>query len=294
MRQGRSTDLAGVLDLWAEDVRSGMRDSLPSEDRMARMLAGFDWEAGARIAEVSGVIEGAVLVTSRPAPIGTIAVIDASATGGRPDLLTDLTRWGLGLSKAAGAGSAVIWRGRGHSDGLVALGFELVRPWWRMDRSLAIKPPAPSPVAGYRLMDGTSAPRDKWAETHNVSFADHWRFTPRDQEELTTGPPELRLMALAPDGSPAALTLSQIVSYTADPRLQPVGMINSVGTLPEHRRRGLATWLVAEALARLHKAGARHASLYVDGESPTRAFDVYERLGFRLAFETEVWEARSQ
>jgi ribosomal protein S18 acetylase RimI-like enzyme len=71
-------------------------------------------------------------------------------------------------------------------------------------------------------------------------------------------------------------------------------MINSVGTLPEHRRRGLATWLVAEALARLHKAGARHASLYVDGQSPTRAFDVYERLGFELAFETEVWEARFQ
>jgi ribosomal protein S18 acetylase RimI-like enzyme len=295
MRQGRSTDLAGVLDLWAGDVRSGIRDSLPSKDRMARLLAGFDWEASARIVDgKSGNIEGAVLVTSRPAPIGTIAVIDTAAAAGRLDVLADLTRWGLGLSKAAGAASALVWRGRGHSEGLDELGFEPVRPWWRMDRNLAAKPPEPSAVAGYRLLDGTSAPRHSWAETHNLSFADHWRFTPRDQEELTSGPPELRLVALAPDGSPAALTLCQIVNYTADPRLQPVGMINSVGTLPEHRRRGLATWLVAEALARLHKAGARHASLYVDGQSPTRAFDVYERLGFELAFETEVWEARFQ
>jgi ribosomal protein S18 acetylase RimI-like enzyme len=48
---------------------------------------------------------------------------------------------------------------------------------------------------------------------------------------------------------------------------------------------------VAEALLRLRAAGARHASLYVDGQNPTGAVDVYRKLGFELAFETEVWEA---
>jgi ribosomal protein S18 acetylase RimI-like enzyme len=283
------------MDLWAGDVRAGVRDSLPSEDRMARMLAGFDWEASARMVEgADGSIEGAVLVSSRPAPIGTIAVIEASTTSGRPELSADLTRWGLGLAKAAGATTALVWRGRGHSDGLDRLGLELVRQWWRMDRKLATEPPAPPAVAGYELRDGTSAPRHRWAETHNLAFADHWRFVPRDEDELTAAPPELRLMALAQDGAPVALTLCQIVNYTGDRRLQPVGIVNSVGTLPAHRRRGLATWLVAEALVRLHRAGARHASLYVDGQSPTRAFDVYEKVGFKLAFETEVWEARFQ
>lgn len=104
-------------------------------------------------------------------------------------------------------------------------------------------------------------------------------------------PSGLSLMAVAPGGSPAALTLCQIEEYGLDSRSQPVGVISSVGTLPDHRRRGLATWLVAEALVRLHRAGARHASLYVDGENPTRAFDAYKKLGFELAFETEVWEA---
>jgi predicted GNAT family acetyltransferase len=99
-------------------------------------------------------------------------------------------------------------------------------------------------------------------------------------------------MAVTPSGDPAALTLAHIEHYKADPRPQPVGVISSVGTLPEHRRRGLATWLVAEALFRLHLAGACHASLYVDGQNPTRAFDAYSKLGFELAFETEVWEAR--
>jgi ribosomal protein S18 acetylase RimI-like enzyme len=70
-----------------------------------------------------------------------------------------------------------------------------------------------------------------------------------------------------------------------------VAIVGSVGTLPEHRRRGLANWLVAEALQRLRLGGARHASLYVDGWNQTRAFDGYRKLGFEVAFESEVWEA---
>jgi ribosomal protein S18 acetylase RimI-like enzyme len=296
MRQGRAEDMAGVLDLWAEDVRAGRRDCVPSDDRMHRMLAGFDWETSSRIAEsLDGHIEGAVLVSSRAAPIGTIAIVEASAAKGRADLLGDLTKWGVGLSKAAGAKTVMVWRGRGHSEGLDRFGLELVRPWWRMDRRLAPQPPKPSVVAGYSLHDATSARPDTWAQAHNLSFADHWRFTPRDHEELMAGrPPELSLMAVTEGGAPAALTLAQIERYTGDPRPQPVGVISSVGTLPEHRRRGLASWLVAEALLRLRAAGARHASLYVDGQNPTGAVDVYRKLGFELAFETEVWEARLQ
>jgi ribosomal protein S18 acetylase RimI-like enzyme len=161
-----------------------------------------------------------------------------------------------------------------------------------MDRTLAGSPVAPAAVPGYELHDARSIPTGRLVEAHNLAFADHWRFTPRSEEELMAGrPAELSLIAVAPGGAPAALALNQIETYASDPRPQPVGIISSVGTLPEHRRRGLATWLVAEALVRLHHAGARHASLYVDGKSPMRAYDVYRKLGFELAFETEVWEA---
>ena len=296
MRQGTADDMVGVLDLWAEDVRAGRRDCVPGDERMHRMLAGFDWETSSRVAEgPDGQIEGAVLVSSRAAPIGTIAIVEASVARGRTELLGDLTRWGVGLSKAAGATTAMVWRGRGHSEGLDRLGLELVRPWWRMDRSLATQPPTPPAVAGYELRDAASARSDSWAQAHNLSFADHWRFTPRDEDELMAGrPSELSLMAVTTAEAAAALALGQIERYKADPRPQPVGVISSVGTLPEHRRRGLATWLVAEALLRLRAAGARHASLYVDGQNPTGAIDAYRKLGFELAFETEVWEARLQ
>jgi ribosomal protein S18 acetylase RimI-like enzyme len=95
----------------------------------------------------------------------------------------------------------------------------------------------------------------------------------------------------AGSSEPAAVTLCQLETYGEDRRPQPVGLVSSVGTVPEHRRRGLATWLVAESLLRLENAGARVASLYVDGLNETRAFDAYRKLGFELAFETEVWEA---
>jgi mycothiol synthase len=135
-------------------------------------------------------------------------------------------------------------------------------------------------------------PAGTWAHVHNAAFAEHWRYTPRSEEELMGGrEASLSLMAVTASGGPAALTLCQIEAYPSDPRPQPVAIVGSVGTLPEHRRRGLANWLVAEALQRMRLGGARHASLYVDGWNPTRAFDGYRKLGFEVAFEAEVWEA---
>jgi ribosomal protein S18 acetylase RimI-like enzyme len=294
VRPGRAGDLPGVIELWRDEVRAGERDCVPGDARLRRVMAGFDWEARSRMVDGTSVgrLDGAVLVSNRATPLGTVAAVEVSAAHSRPELLHELVRWGLGMSRAAGAVAAQVWRGRGHTDGLNKLGLELVRPWWRMDRSLASEQVVPSPVAGYQLRDATGVPAGTWADVHNLSFADHWRFSPRTEEELMTGrTPALSLMVLSSDGSPAALTVCQIEVYSADRRPQPVGVVSSVGTLHDHRRRGLATWLVAEALLRLHQAGARHASLYVDGLNPMRAFDAYSKLGFELAFEIEVWEA---
>jgi len=235
------------------------------------------------------------LVTSRESSEGTVARIDPAAAdrGDATPAMRDLIQWGLQLSRAAGAAAAQIWVGHWQSAALESLGLHMVRPWWRMDRALAGELPAPVPVDGYELLDGSRVPKGSWAQMHNRSFADHWRFSPRSEEELMIGKvPRLCLMAVkATTGEPAAGTLCQLETYVEDPRPQPVGLVSSVGTVPEHRRHGLASWLVAEGLLRLQRAGARHCSLYVDGLSETRASDAYRKLGFDLAFETEVWEA---
>ena len=148
------------------------------------------------------------------------------------------------------------------------------------------------PVDGYRLLESASVPPAAWVDTFNGSFADHWRHTDRAVEELRLGRwPELELMAADSAGKPAAITLCEIEKYEVDLRPQPVGLVGSVGTLPAHRRRGLARWLVTESLARLKAAGAATASLYVDGKNEHRAPDLYSDLGFEVTFDTTVWEA---
>jgi ribosomal protein S18 acetylase RimI-like enzyme len=235
-----------------------------------------------------------VLVTDRATAEGTLARVDPFLAGDSPALLEDLTRWGLGLARAAGAAAGHVWMARGKGAVISSMGLEMVRPWWRMDRRLATEMPAPSPVIGYELLESGAVAAGTWSRVHDASFAGHWRYSARSEDDLMAArPPNLALLAIeSATGSPAAVALCQIDTYLEDARPQPVGIVSSIGTLPAHRRRGLATWMVAESLRRLCQSGARHASLYVDGKNSTRAFDAYRKLGFELAFEAEVWEAR--
>ncbi len=289
MRPGRKDDLPRVAELWQADARAGRQDATPNDMRLRRMLARFDWESQSRIVERNGRIVGAVLVTSRASPDGVIANVSLA---GEPGLDQELARWGLSLSRASGARIVQLFAARGRRR-LEDAGYRVVRCWLRMDRTLEDELPRPVAVGGYRLVDGGAAPSGAWGGMFNRSFADHWRYSPRLEDEIIGDkPPELCVMALtAGHLEPAAIALGELEAHPDDPRPQPVGLVSSVGTVPEHRRRGLALWLVAEVMARLKAAGARTASLYVDGGNEMRAFDAYRKLGFEVAFESEVWEA---
>jgi ribosomal protein S18 acetylase RimI-like enzyme len=292
IRPGRAGDLPDIVELWRADVLAGRRDSMPRRSYWDVLGERFDFEARSRVyVDARGEPAAAVLASGYPSPDGTLAQLDI--VGPADGAVTEaLASWGAGLSRASGAIAVLVWVGRGHGKSLAAAGLKLSRPWWRMDRTLLGQLPAPEPVEGYVLADGHRVAKSVWADMHNRSFADHWRFSYRTEEELVGGAsPELCLMATTVSGEPAAITLNQLEHIEPDTRPQPLGLVRSVGTVPEHRRRGLATWLVAESLVRLRDAGARHASLYVDGRNATRAFDAYRKLGFEVAFEAEVWEA---
>lgn len=291
MRPGRAEDQAAFLRLLEKEAREGRRETAPTR-WMARALASFDWDSRSRVVgEPGGELDAAVIVTDRAYQIGTIARIEVAIASGDAALRGRLLQWGLAFSRAAGAAAAQVWLPRGQAD-LSALGLEPVRPWWRMDRDLTGDLPTPKPVDGYRILIGPAVAPGRWSDAHNRSFADHWRTSMRTEEELMSGrEPELCLLAVDGAGSSAAVALGRLQSSEHDARAQPVGIVNSVGTLPEHRRRGLARWLVAELLPRLRHAGALSSSLYVDGMNPTGAPRLYRDLGFEVAFETEVWEA---
>lgn len=290
MRPGRPEDVPAIVDLWRHEVEIGRQDAARSEARTRAVLARFDWDIRSRVVERDGSVQAAALVIARQSADGMLADVYTAGIG---EAYFEAVGWAVRFARATGAAIVHTIVAKDHGAGLEQLGLRPVRPWWRMDRRLPAREPDIEVPRGYQLVDATRVKSGLWAETFNRSFADHWRFTPRSEPEIVAGKPaELCLMAVtSPGGEPAAISLGEFEDFAADSRPQPVGFVSSVGTVPEHRRRGLAGWLVAETVRRLERAGARHASLYVDAMNPTRASDVYKKLGFEVAYEAEVWEA---
>ena len=276
-------------------VRQGALNCVPNATWFQRMLGDFDWDARSRVVEQDGAIMAGVLVFDRLLPEGTVARAEIIAG---PELLVPLADWGIALSRASAAWAVQVWRGRGHGDGLERTGLALARRFWRMDRPNLLAVPALPLADGYRLLDDTASEisEQQWLDTYELAFAEHWRHSPGRLDALQrrrSAPgfvPGLELMAVTAGGKPAAFVISGLEEYEEDRRPQPVGLVSMVGTLNQHRRRGLARALTAEALRRLRAAGARSSSLYVDAQNPTRAYDVYQRLGYEVGFEDEVWE----
>jgi len=295
MRPGRAADLPGLLEVQKRLVREGVFNCVPSPAWYDRLLADFDWAARSRVLEEGGAVVAGVLVVDRPVPEGILARAEVMAG---PELLVPLAEWGIALSRASGAWAVQVWRGRGHAEGLERTGLRQVRSFWRMDRGNLLAVPGVPLADGYRLTDETDTglSEELWLDTYELAFAEHWRHSPgtlegmRRRRGAASFVPGLELMALDAEDRPAAFVISLLESYEADRRPQPVGLVAMVGTVPGHRRRGLAGALVAEALRRLRAAGARSSSLYVDAQNPTRAYDVYRRLGYEVGFEEEVWE----
>lgn len=289
MRPGRLQDLPGLRSLWAHEVLKRSRDCVPSEAMITRMMSAFDWSARSRVMEDSAGLRAAALVLENSNRGGPVVRLETAARD-EADRLR-LIRWGVGLSRAAGAVVAQLWRPKGHRRGLAELGLVLARPFWRMDRSSLDHLPRARLPDGYRLAESVDRPTA--AHVFNRSFAEHWRFQPLDPDNLpvVNRPRDLELLAVAEDGAAAAVVWCDVDTHDPDLRPQPVGVVEVVGTVPEHRRRGLAYALTAEALHRLRLHGAASASLYVDGLNPTRAYDVYARLDFVLAYQYDVFEA---
>jgi ribosomal protein S18 acetylase RimI-like enzyme len=291
MRPGRPDDYPALCAIWAEEARRGARDCVPDRAWLRRQMGDFDWEARSRVLEDAAGGPGFVLVWHRETSQGTIARVETAARSEAARL--PLLEWGLRLSRAAGSAAAQAWLpGDSDASSLAGLGLRPVRPFWRMDHlDLDTVEGAPLPP-GYRLA-APVRPRLA-AQTFNEAFAEHWRFSPVTAEQVRSyeQQADLCLLAVAPDDTPAAIVWSTLEEHDADTRSQPVGLVNVVGTVPRHRHHGLGLTLTSEALVRLRRHGAGSASLYVDALNATRAYDLYRRLGFEVAYEYLVFETR--
>jgi mycothiol synthase len=128
-----------------------------------------------------------------------------------------------------------------------------------------------------------------WVDLYNQSFVDHWDYHPmtiENREHWLTDPgymADLDLVAVAPDGTFAALCSCEINAESNERDRRKEGLVDLLGTRRGHRRLGLGRAMLLEGLSRLKSAGMDTARIGVDATNPTGALGLYESVGFRKA-----------
>ncbi len=186
-----------------------------------------------------------------------------------------------------------------HSSGLATsseqasllggVGFEPDRWSFGMRIALGEVPPAPELAAGYAIRPYVEADSEGWRLAHNRAFLDHPNFTQWDLAEWKQWVTSSRSFRghlsffVTPAGEPDSIA-AYVQTNEYDAFEQATGRreayVAKVGTVPEHRGRGLATTLLQYCLAAYQGAGYDEAALDVDSMNPTGALGIYERAGF--------------
>ncbi|MFM9225625.1 MAG: GNAT family N-acetyltransferase [Actinomycetota bacterium] len=179
---------------------------------------------------------------------------------------------------------------------LSARGFRAVRWFSTLLRPLGDPPEAGDPE-GIRIAPWDPARSVDALGVNNVAFADHWGSAPMQPEgwtQNTTGfgsHPATSFMAFDDDRVVAFLTSHR---YDVDDEAvgKTIGWVDHLGTLPTHRRRGIASALITRALGAYRAEGWTHAAIEVDNDNPTGARGLYGSLGFAPWRGSVTWERR--
>jgi mycothiol synthase len=148
--------------------------------------------------------------------------------------------------------------------------------------------PAPRPSAGFRIVPWDLNRNEEARAVKNAAFMDHWGSTPTAPEWWAT---QTSGFGSRPGWSYFAVNDDdQIVGHLITHRFEnddellgaKYAWIDNIGTLAEWRGRGVASQLIATALAKYREEGMQFAALDVDSANPTGAYRLYESLGFRL------------
>jgi mycothiol synthase len=140
---------------------------------------------------------------------------------------------------------------------------------------------------GYVVSTWEGIDQDEMRLAHNEAFVDHPGFVPWSRElwaqwvvDTRNSRPALSLVARDVDGRVAAYVQTSEFDAFFEATGVREAYVNKVGTLPDHRRRGLAAALLRLSVRSYRDAGYGRASLDVDSENPTGALGLYESIGF--------------
>jgi len=173
------------------------------------------------------------------------------------------------------------------------LGFRPVRYSMSLSRDLSepLAPRADSPEAPFRIVPWSPGLSAAALAAHRAAFRDHWGSQPLSDAawaELTEGPffrPDLTFLAVAADAPAEVLgyTVTSVFEHDFAHQGYSSSYLDLLGTLREHRGRGIASALLEHVLEASKAAGLERVVLDVDTENPTGAVGLYTSLGFAPA-----------
>lgn len=170
--------------------------------------------------------------------------------------------------------------------------YKAVRYFFQLERSLAAPIAKPQFPPGFRLRQADPAQdAEVWIAMFNQTFVDHWNhhdLTPEEyRHQRQTDPgytPQHDLIAIAPDGTFAALCWS-IINRTEIARSgRKQALLHQIGTRRGFRKIGLGRAMLLAALRALKEDGMESVRLYVDADNPTGATRLYDSAGFQKVF----------
>ncbi|WP_086824173.1 GNAT family N-acetyltransferase [Allokutzneria sp. NRRL B-24872] len=188
-----------------------------------------------------------------------------------------------------------------HIPGLADLvrsqGFAPVRYYQRMEHPLGAAIGDAAVPDGLRIEPWSQRTDEDFRLVRNASFADHWGAAPLPvdgwQNKITnqTFKPETSFL-VRDEASGAAVGLLVTMSWEADTAATGVrdAHFMVIGTVPEHRGRGVANAVIAHALRAAAQQGYHRASLSVDSASASGAPGVFEKAGFEPGLRYVRWE----
>lgn len=182
---------------------------------------------------------------------------------------------------------------------LQSVGMHEERWTFAMRMPLSHLAPGPGWPAGYRVRGYDDDLAEPLRLAHNRAFDGHHPgFTPWSEQvwrRWVTGSRSFRgdvsFVALAGDEIAGYVVVQEPDGHTAATGRREAH-VSRVGTLPEHRGRGVAGALLGHTLRACAAAGYDDASLHVDAENPTGALAIYRRTGFEVETTWTTWTLR--
>lgn len=161
--------------------------------------------------------------------------------------------------------------------------FEPAYPLWTMIHDGATWPQPPSELpAPLRHAQWSDVVPGEFRSAYEQAYRDQ-RVVEPHESSIGERPADVSALAVDPDGRVAGFVLG----FTQDHGGVELGPI---GTIPSWRRRGVSSALLASVLKDCRELGP--ITLTVDGDSPTRAQEIYLRHGFGVSERLVAYQVR--